>query len=72
MSEDKTAERRRGDTSFKVIMFLLGIVQAMVLGWVWKVDGQASRVPVLSSQMDDIRLTVGEIKSDIKTLLGRK
>lgn len=68
MSEPKQHESN-GDKS-KIIFFLLGILQALLCGWIWRVDASVTQAQVsiatLNANYLNIQLTLSEIKDLLK------
>ena len=64
-----------GDKS-KVIFFLLGILQAIVLTWAWRIDGNLAaakiQVTTLEANYQNIEKSLFEMKGDIKTILKER
>ena len=70
--DERKSERRRTDTSIKVVFYLLGLIQAIALAWIYKVDGKVEKIPFLEANVINIQMSVNEIKMDVKDLLRRK
>ena len=64
MSED----RRKRDGLFKVIFFLLAIIQTIALGWFYKIDSKAEKIPVLEANIRAIQDDVSYIRSRIDSI----
>ena len=67
-----TDDRRKSDSLFKIIFFLLAIIQAIALAWVSKIDSKAEKIPVLEANLTNLRTTVMEIRDDVKILLKNR
>lgn len=63
-----------GDKS-KLIYFLLALLQAILLGWFWRIDGSVAEaktnIATLQANYDNISSDLKEIKRDLRSLLKR-
>lgn len=60
----------------KIIYFLLGLLQAILLGWLWWVGAGVveakEKIATLETSYTYIQRSMDEIKSDVKQLLERQ
>lgn len=60
----------------RIIYFLLGILQAIILGWVWNVSASVQnnevKVATVETDVKNIVVMVKEMKEDLRAALKRR